>query len=855
MKKILIFTVFLVMTLLIVYTFQDNDNPKFTKTWYRDAQYSAQKKSGKIKSAKQEPSDWFYLQRAYPNDKIPDNAYINAYTEVKELKAQVENSKAAQTTSFLSTPWVEAGPTNIPGRIPCIAIHPSAPATIYAGSAAGGVFKSVDFGVSWTSIFDDEVTLSIGAIAIHPTNPNIIYVGTGEANTAGDTYEGVGIYKSVDAGATWTNIGLPNSARIGRIVLDPLRPDSIYVAVLGKYFGTNPERGVYRSFDGGSSWEQALSIDDSTGCIDIVIDSASGTLVASMWSIYRDYENSKVGGITCGIYKSINSGDSWNQVLNGLPAPADSISRIGLAIEQSTSTIYSMYVSNIDRSFLGIYKSVDLGDNWVTRGTQAELGGDIFNGFGWYFGQIRVAPNNPDRVYALGVQLYYSSDGGLNWTNLGYGKHADHHDIYIDPANSDNVYNASDGGMAYSTDAGFSWAELNAMPSTQFYAITIDPNNSDILYGGTQDNGSMRSTSVSEDNWEKIGGGDGFYVEVDHTNSDIIYAEYQWGQMYKIENGSSVWAVDWTFYNEDRHNWNSPFAMDPQNSLRLYYGSNKMYQTNDGAVTWQQKSDDLTNGPGTGNRTFGTLTTIGIAPSDSTVVYVGANDGNVWVTQNADASGMFTWTNISATLPLRWISRVTVDPYDPAIAYVTLSGYKVEDLLPHIFRTTDYGANWISISGNLPDFPINDVVVDPDNTSTLYIGTDFGAFYTTDLGVSWNPLGTSMPIVPIHDLVLHNGDRKLVAGTHGRSMYSLDLSSPGCCIGIRGNVDGDINDQADISDLVYLVDFIFVGGLAPVCLEEADLDGVDNSINIDMSDLVLIVDFIFSGGAAPNACP
>ncbi len=912
MKKILIFSVLVSIILILAFSLQKDTKPTFTKTWYQDSHYNAQKKSGKITTPKQKPNDWFYRQRAYPYNKIPDNAYIDALKAVKDFNAKTRSTTLAANSQQLDIPWVPAGPTNIPGRIPCLAVHPSDPATIYAGSAAGGVFKSTDFGVTWSPIFDNEANLSIGAIAIHPTNPNIIYVGTGEANSATDTYQGVGVYKSIDAGATWTNIGLPNSYKIGRIVIDPRRPDSVYVAVEGRLFGTNPERGVYRTQNGGTSWEQLFAIDDTTGCIDIVIDSASGTLLASMWTRYRDPQNRIVGGINSGIYKSTDGGTTWNQILNGLPTPSSIIGRIGLTIEQTTGTIYSIY-ANHPGSFIGIYKSVNLGLSWTTVVDMSDLPG-IYNGFGWYFGQIRVAPGNPDQVYALGVQLYRSTDGGVNWDTLGYGVHADHHDMYIDPNNINNIYDGSDGGVGFSSDGGDSWTSFNSMPSTQFYAVTVDPSNSDILYGGAQDNGSMRSTSSSVDTWEKIGGGDGFYVVVDPTDPDIYYAEYQWGQMYKINHG--VWS--WIYYNDngDRHNWNTPFVMDPQNNLKLYYGSNIFYRTLDGGLTWRQKSFDLTNGPSTGSLTYGTITTIAASASDSTVIYVGTDDGNVWVTQNAVGEFFFIWTNISDSLPNRWITRVAVDPNDASIAYVTLSGYKVGELLPHIFRTTDFGTTWTAINGDLPDFPINDIIIDPDFTNRLYIATDFGVFYTTDLGVTWNPLGTDMPMVPVHDLDFHYGDRMLLAGTHGRSMFTLDLSCnipndsdfdcitddidnclvdynpdqldtdadgigdicdncpsihnpdqldtdsdgvgdvcDGCCIFNRGNVDNSPDDAIDISDLVYLVAYMFQGGDEPICIEEADINGSGEASPIDISDMVYLVDYMFQGGAAPVVCP
>lgn len=847
MKKFVLFLSLLAVTVFVIYVPYNKFESEGEEGEYFDEHYEHQKEAGKITSAKQKPADWFYMQRAYPHERIPDSAYVNAYNAVKEF------NKKADKSAFSSNPWVPAGPTNIPGRIPCLAVDPTDPATIYAGSAAGGVFKTTDFGSTWTPIFDSIANLSIGAITIHPTNPNIIYVGTGEANAANDTYEGIGVFKSTDAGATWTNIGLPSSYKIGRIVLDPARPDTVLVAVEGKLFGINPERGVYRSQDGGANWEQLYSIDDTTGCIDIVIDSTSGTMLAAMWTRYRDREYRTVGGVNSGIYRSTDGGANWERLSIGLPAPADTIGRIGLAIEQSTSTVYAIYV-NHPGNFVGIYKSTSLGTFWSTVATQADLG-DIYSGFGWYFGQIRVAPGDPDRIYALGVELYKSDNGGsVGWDFLGYGTHADHHDLIIDPNNHNNIYEGSDGGVSYSSDAGFNWNGFQAMPTTQFYAMTIDPSNSDILYGGTQDNGSNRSTSSAVDTWDHFGGGDGFYCEVDPTDPDVYYAEYQWGQVYKIDHGSWNWVVDWNFYNADRHNWCTPFKLDPQNHMKLYYGSNNLYLSTDGGFTWSQKSNDLTNGPGTGNLTYGTLTTIDVAPTDSTVVYVGTDDGNVWVTQNADNAGMFTWTNVSGSLPDRWITHVKVDPYNAAIAYVTLSGYKDGEHLPHIYRTDNYGASWTDISGDLPDFPINDVIVDPDLDSTLYIGTDFGAFYTTDLGVTWNQLGTGLPVVAIHDMDFHPGDRILAAGTHGRSMYKLDLGTgtPSCCIGSRGNVNGDPADQIDISDLVYLVDYSFNGGPAPPCFEEAD---VDASGEINIADIVYLVNYMFLGDFPPPACP
>ncbi len=805
---------------------------------------------GKVPKLEQRPNDWFYQQRAYPHKQIPNAARLAAFDKARELRA----TAASQRSSNAIT-WGEAGPTNIPGRITDIAVAPTDIDVVYAGSAAGGVFKSSDGGGTWTAVFDDVGTQSIGAMAIHPTDPNILYVGTGEANTAGDSYEGAGMYKSTDAGASWSHIGLPNSYHIGRVVIDPLRPDTIYAAVLGRLFGTNPERGVYRSEDGGTTWNQLLYVNDSTGCVDLVYDPVSGRILAAMWERWRNPRERRVGGFASGILRSEDFGATWERLDddNGLPAPSFDGGRIGLSRDPSSGITYAVFVDH-PGNLVGVFWTGNGGDSWSATSTSGIE--SITGGFGWYFGQIRVTPGDPTEVYLLGVPLYKSTDAGASWFRIAQSTHVDHHAMYIDPANTNNIYLGCDGGMNFSDDGGGTWTTFFNMHNTQFYAITVDEANSSRIAGGTQDNGTM-ITSGPPGGYLHIFGGDGFYTLIDYLDPNTIYAEYQWGNLYKSTDGGSSfnWAMNGIDYGADRHNWNTPVAMDPKDPAVLYYGSNRVWQTTDGADNWNVISGDLTDGDDPGNLTFGTITTIDVARTDGDVIYIGTDDANVWVTQNGGGS----WTRIDATLPERWVTRVAVDPYDAGTAIVTFSGYKEGSPIPHIYRTTNYGATWSSLQGDLMDAPINDVIIDPHDPLALYVGTDFGVFLTANLGTNWTLLDDSMPISPIHDLAYHVQDRRLIAGTHGRSMYAATIPCPGST-----DTDGDgFNDACDNCPGVFNADQAdsnrdYVGDACdePPCLCEFQADGNGDGV-YDAIDLNSLIEAVFFNGPNPQdaTCP
>ncbi|KAA3604099.1 MAG: T9SS C-terminal target domain-containing protein [Calditrichaeota bacterium] len=748
------------------------------------------------------PNDWFFAQRTYPSGKLNTEAYQKSLNQVR---AERKKSKSQNKISTLT--WQQAGPTNIGGRVTAVVADQFNPNVVYTGTAAGGVFKSTNFGQAWTPIFDDVGSLSIGAVAMDPNDANTLWVGTGEANSSGDSYPGTGVYKTIDAGSSWTFVGLPNSHHIGRIVIHPTNPDIVWVAAMGKLFDTNPERGVYKTIDGGQTWTQQLTVNDSTGCIDISINPQNpDELYASMWERIRRPQERKVGGMGSGLYKSIDGGQTWNQLTNGLPPNALNVGRIGVKVAPSLpSTVYAIYVDH-PGYFKGFYKSVDSGATWteLVDSNDPDLM-DIFSSFGWYFGTIDVDPVNPDHIIAMGVRIKNSTDGGQTWNSFdSFQMHVDHHAFWFNPLVPSEIYVGNDGGLYYTNNTGNSFTKASNFPVTQFYAITHDPQLPQRLYGGTQDNNTVRTLTGNLDDYQSILGGDGFYCLVDPTNSDRVYAEYQWGNLFRIENGQSTNIVGQNSgidQNEPR-NWSTPFAMSPFDNSTLYFGTNRVYKTTDMGDNWTSFSPTLTNPPQGGNLNFGTVTTIAPSFTNPDIVWAGTDDGNVWVTSDDGAN----WTNVSASLPTRWCTRVAPVKFDnggwigaaDSICYVSFSGFKENDLTAHLWKTEDLGQTWIDVSGNLPNVPINDVIafsqpviINPsqkssskinqiDMTTHLFVGTDLGVFNSFPLfqGYNWTIMDDGLPLSPVFDLELIEGTQyHLVAGTHGRSMFKVDITS------------------------------------------------------------------------------
>jgi photosystem II stability/assembly factor-like uncharacterized protein len=665
------------------------------------------------------------------------------------------------------------GPFNIGGRISAVAMTDGIPYTIYAGAASGGIFRSLTAGETWEPVFDDALSLSIGDIAVAPSNQAVVWVGTGEANAGGGSmsYDGFGVYKSENAGDSWQHLGLENTGSIGRLAVHPTDPQTCFVAAMGRLFSNNPDRGVFRTTDGGLTWDKVLFVNDSVGAIDIVMHPVHpDTLYACMWERVRrpDYRN--YGGPGCGIYRSYDGGDNWTLLTIGLPAASSSVGRIGIDISASDPNIlYAIYADDIGY-FDGVYKTTNGGNSWI-RTNDNDLA-NMYSSYGWWFGRISIDPADPDIAYAIGFDLYKTTNGGNSWPMISSTVHVDQHDLAISPIDHNLVVLGNDGGIYISFDGGSAWTFVNNLPITQFYTCEIDEQQPQRLYGGTQDNGTNRTLTGDADDWQSIYWGDGFHVLVDPTDNDYVYAEYQYGNFARSTNGGTYFTEAMSgISGSDRMNWNTPFAFDPNNPQILYYGANRLYKTTNRAISWQAISPDLTNSiPGSGV-VYGTITTIAAAPSNSQYIYVGTDDGNVWKTENGGSS----WNNISLGLPERWITRVAIDPYDEQVVYVTLSGYRYDSYQPHVFRSTDAGESWTDVSGNLPEAPANDLIIDPALDSTLYLATDFGVFITRDLGEFWSMLGDNLPNVPVVDLDFHQPTRTLIAATYGRSMYSFNV--------------------------------------------------------------------------------
>ena len=717
------------------------------------------------------PSEWHWLQRTWP--------YYQADADV--MRRALDERSRLKRLGKTSSEWTFLGPTNIGGRIVDIEFNPKNPEIVYAAAATGGVFRSNDGASTWQPVFDEQAVLTVGDIAIDPRHPDTLYVGTGEANGGHNNFAGGGVYRSTNGGTSWQYVGLEEVVSIGRIVVDPLNSDRVFVAAVGSYFAPHPERGVFRSTNGGGSWENVLFVSDSTGAVDLAINERSpDTLFAAAWErARRPNGNITLGGSTSGIYRSIDGGDTWSLLGPevGLPDASNPdeanglvrVGRIGVSVNRSNpSVVHALYTDGL--TFLGLYVSRDGGDSW-TDVPLAQNDRSGFADFSWYFGQVRSAPSDPDRIYLLDLAITSSEDGGESWS-IQTGTHVDHHAFAFHPHDDTIILDGNDGGLARSEDGGKTWSRIRGLPVTQFYEVAFDPGNPNDVFGGTQDNGTIRSYQSRDDAWYSINGGDGFYVIVDPDDPNTIYTSTQNGALYR----SGTRLADAGQY---KSNWSTPVVLNPDDSNILYYGADRLLRSNDRGNTWTALSDNLTS-HGYLDR-LGTITTIAVAPSDTSVIYLGTDDGNVWVTRDSGLS----WNSINSGLPRRWVTRVAVEESNPEAAVVTFSGLKWRDPQPHVFRTTDYGESWRNISGNLPDAPINALAIDPAAPGTIYVGTDVGAYVTADDGQTWNLLGSGLPAVPVYDLKLVPSTRVLIAGTHGRSMYSLDLNGPVSTEGVR----------------------------------------------------------------------
>lgn len=731
---------------------------------------STEKNIVETEKLEKSPHDFMFMQRAYPTGEIKTDAYSKAIQWKKQ-----QSSRNANTAPV----WEFAGPLNVGGRISDIEIPIDDAETYYVGAASGGVFKTTDAGANWTPIFDDQEMLSIGDIEISKNNTDIIWVGTGEVNAGGGSlaYDGNGIYKSEDAGLTWTPKGLPAAGSVGKVLIDPNDDETIFVGAMGPLFRKDTNRGVYRSTDGGENWEQRLLVSDSTGIIDMAIHPTNGDIVyAASWERIRRPNNRQYGGETSRIYRSQDGGDTWNELTNGLPSDPNSKGRISIDISQSNpDVLYAFYTDKVG-NVEGTFKTIDGGDTWtevnsITTGTS----------YHWWFGGIFVDPTDENVIYNSGFVMDKSIDGGMTWSSTFSNVHVDQHAMAFNTLVPGEVLVGNDGGLYVSNNDGTTSVKNNTLPITQFYRFYVDAQNSDKIYGGAQDNNTIRTQTGGLNDWQPIYGGDGFQPIVDPTNTNVIYALSQRGNLGKsTNNGSSFSGALSGIPSGDTNNWDTALVLDPNDSQTLYYGTQKVYKTTNAAGVWTAISPDLTDGPYAGNLDFGTVTSISVSPLNSNVIYAGTDDGNVWETND----GGINWTKVSDALPNRWITKVLASRDDVNSVYVTFSGYRYGEDNGHVFKSIDSGENWVDVSTTLPDIPINDI--EQDRYGNLFLGTDIGVLASLDDGVNWEPFGENMPSVVITDLFIHEASEYLFAATYGRSSYKMDISEN--VLGVESNL-------------------------------------------------------------------
>jgi photosystem II stability/assembly factor-like uncharacterized protein len=703
------------------------------------------------------------------------------------------------------------GPSRQSGRFVDFAVPALEPNTIYAATGSGGLWKSANNGISWESIFDTQPVISIGDIAVAATDPKIVWVGTGEHTSSRSTYWGDGVYKSIDAGKTWTNMGLKDSHHIGRILIDPKDPNIVYVAALGPLYSQGGDRGVFKTIDGGKTWTKSLEVKADgrmVGAADLVMDPKNAKILyATAYDKERLPWTFNLAGPGSGIYKTADAGKTWNKLTGGLPGGM--LGRIGVDVYAKNPLILYANVENgnkvgmsdADRlaelragkssdAIIGeeVYRSDDGGKTWKkVSPDKQKIGG----GPGYYYMQIRVDPNDANHVYVMTVGVTHSTDGGKTWTSpFRFG--GDNHALWIDPANSGHMILGYDHGMGITYDGGKNWYHPDELPLAQFYAVGYDNMYPYNVAGGIQDNGSVRGPSskrgggriVFED-WQNVGGGDGFYNVFDTVTNRYLYNESQFGSLSRVDlytgETKSIASRDEAL----RFNWNAPILVSPHDSNVVYHAANKLLKSTYRGEGWTEISPDLTTNDkaklptgkgGDGNVTYCTITTVDESPLASGLIWVGTDDGNVQMTKD----GGKTWTKLNDKItgnPGYWVSRVVASSHAPGTAYVTYSGLRNDDFKAFVYKTTDYGATWTSIVGNLPAKSINVIREDPFNPNLLFVGMDFGVYVSIDGGKSWQEMRNGLPTQPVHDLKIHPREHDLIVATHGRGIFVTDISA------------------------------------------------------------------------------
>jgi photosystem II stability/assembly factor-like uncharacterized protein len=782
------------------------------------------------------------------------------------LKSFEVRKKLAATSILKEYPVRNVGPTVQGGRIVDIDVNNKNPKEIYLAYASGGVFKTVNNGVTFDPIFDDIDALGVGDIALSQSDPNILYVGTGEKNSSRSSYAGSGVYKTTDGGKSWSYLGLGGTQHISRIIIHPQDNNTVWVASAGALYSDNKDRGVFRSSDGGATWEKTLFVNDSTGIIDLIINPQNpNQLWASSWERTRKAWNFKGNGAGSSIFRSDDGGKTWTKSVLGFPQ-GKQVGRIGLEIAPSKPNVIYAILDNqaevedkkkdksdpakmkiedfkdmtqdaflklddkkldeflkgsgLPKKYTGevlkkevregkyspkaiaeyfgadananlfktkvigaeIYRSDDSGNSWKKMNSY-DLDGVFFT-YGYYFAEMKVTPDNPDLLYIYGVPLLKSRDAGQTWHRIDTLEgvrdiHVDHHALWIDPNDSKHILLGNDGGLYQSYDEGANWLHINNMPVGQFYTVNVDMETPYNIYGGLQDNGVLKGSSKSIPNqskhWTAIFGGDGMYVAADPRNSNLVYTGFQFGNYFRLETekGKSTKITPQHNISEPplRWNWRAPLALSKHNPDIVYLAANKLYRSLNKGENWEAISPDLTKNKKQGNVPFSTISSFSESPLKFGLLYAGTDDGNLLI--STDAGG--NWTSIASGLPAnKWVSSISPSPVEEATVFLTLNGYRDDDFATYMYTSTDYGKNWKSVKGDLPESVANVLIQDPVNADLLYCGLDIGTYVSLDRGTTWH-LFNRMLNVASYDMMVHPRDNELVVGTHGRSVFVADV--------------------------------------------------------------------------------
>ena len=695
---------------------------------------------------------------------------------------------------FSGMKWRGIGPYR-GGRVLAVTGVSGDPNTFYFGGVAGGVWKTTDAGAIWRPLSDKEPFTSIGSIAVADSDHNTLYIGTGEACIRGNITYGDGVYKSVDGGRSWKHVGLPDSRQIGAVVVHPKNPDIVYVAALGHVYAPSAERGIYRTTDGGATWQKVLYVNDKTGGIDVVFDPQNpNTLFASMWDVNRTPWSLTSGGPGSGLYRSTDGGNTWKR-LEGHGLPEGVLGRIGVSVSGADS--YRVYAL-IEAKEGGLFRSDDGGDTW-TRVNEDER----YRQRAWYFTHIFADPKTVDTVYVLNTGAFRSVDGGKTFTLLP-APHGDHHGLWIDPANPKSIIDGNDGGATISVDGGQTWSTVYNQPTAQFYHVITDRQFPYYVYGAQQDNSSVGIASFSDEgvitaqNWFAFGGETGF-IAPDPRDTNVIYGDneatiFRFNKADQQTQDVSVWPLDVSGHGAVdldvlRFNWTSPLFISQHDKTTLYTSGDKVYKSTDGGMSWTAISKDLTRndkskqhpsgGPITLDITsveyYDTIFALAESPVQQGLLWAGTDDGLVWITRD----GGTTWTNVTPKALPEWgmVSIIDPSPHESGTAYIAVDRHKLDDQKPYIYKTSDFGKSWsLIVNGIAQNHYARSVREDPGRKGLLFAGTERGVYASFDDGAHWQSLQLNLPVSPIHDLVVHDND--LVVATHGRSFWILDDLTP-----------------------------------------------------------------------------